>query len=116
MQRHLAGEIISALSKGFKLVAARFMQISQQLAEKHYGVHRGKPFEGVVKYLASQPVLVMVWEAEGIIAMSRKLMGATFGFNAKPGTIRGDLAAPKATTSSTAPTAPKTATLRWPLL
>jgi nucleoside-diphosphate kinase len=97
MQRHLAGEIVSRFErKGFKLVAARFMQIPQQLAEKHYGIHRGKPFfEGVVKYLASQPVLIMVWEADGIIAMSRKMMGATFGFNAEPGTIRGDFSCSK---------------------
>lgn len=97
MQRHLAGEIISRFEqKGFKLVAAKFMKISQQLAEKHYGVHRGKPFfEGVVKYLASRPVFIMVWEAEGIIAMSRKMMGATFGFNAEPGTIRGDFSCSK---------------------
>ena len=92
MQRHLAGEIVSRFErKGFKLVAARFMQIPQQLAEKHYGIHRGKPFfEGVVKYLSSAPALVMVWEAQGVIDMSRKLMGSTFGYDAQPGTIRGD--------------------------
>jgi nucleoside-diphosphate kinase len=95
IQRHFAGEIISRFEKkGFKLVAAKFMQISAELASQHYSAHKGKPFfDGVVKYLASAPVMVMVWQAEGIIAMSRKLIGATFGFDAEPGTIRGDLSA-----------------------
>ncbi len=92
IQRHLAGEIIGRFEKkGFKLVAAKFIQISEDLARRHYAVHRGKGFfEGVVKYLSSAPLLVMVWEAEGIIDMSRKMMGATFGYDAEPGTIRGD--------------------------
>ena len=92
IQRHLAGEIIGRFEKkGFKLVAAKFMQISEQLARQLYAIHQGKTFfEGVVKYLASAPVIVMVWEADGIIDMARKMMGATFGYEAQPGTIRGD--------------------------
>ena len=92
IQRHLAGEIIGRFEKkGAKIVAAKFMQISEELARQLYAVHRGKPFfEGVVKYLSSTPVLVTVWEAEGIIDMARKMMGATFGYEAQPGTIRGD--------------------------
>jgi nucleoside-diphosphate kinase len=92
IQRRLAGAIIARLErKGFKLVACKFMQISEKLAREHYAVHKGKPFfEGVVKYLASSPSLVMVWEAEGVIAMARKMMGATFGYEAEAGTIRGD--------------------------
>ncbi len=92
VQRHLAGAIIERFErKGFKLVGAKFMQISEDLARQHYAVHKGKPFfEVVVKYLSSSPVLVMVWEAEGVINMSRKIMGATFGYEAEPGTIRGD--------------------------
>jgi len=95
VQRHLAGEIITRFEKkGFKLVAAKFMQISEDLARRHYVVHKDKPFfESVVKYLASSPALVTVWEAEGVIAMARKMMGATFGFDAEPGTIRGDFGA-----------------------
>jgi len=95
VQRHLAGEIITRFEKkGFKLVAAKFMQISEDLARRHYAVHKDKPFfESVVKYLASSPALVTVWEAEGVIAMTRKMMGATFGFDAEPGTIRGDFSA-----------------------
>jgi len=92
IQRHLAGEIISRLeAKGFKLVAARFMQITEVLARQLYEVHKEKPFfEGLVRYLSSAPSLVMVWQADGIINMARKMLGATFGCEAEPGTIRGD--------------------------
>ena len=97
IQRHLAGEIIGRFEKkGLKLVAARFMQLSEPLARQLYAVHRGKPFfEGLVEYLSSAPVLVMVWEAEGIIDITRKMMGATFGYDAEPGTIRGDFSCSK---------------------
>ena len=97
VQRHMTGEIISRFErKGFKLIAAKFMQISESTARKHYAVHEGKPFfAGVVKYLASCPVMVMVWQADGVIEMSRKMMGATFGFDAEPGTIRGDFGCSK---------------------
>jgi len=92
IQRHLTGEIISRFErKGFKLVAAKFMQIPEELARKHYDAHKNKPFfAGVVKYLASSPSLVMVLEAAGVIEMARKMMGATFGYEAEAGTIRGD--------------------------
>lgn len=92
IQRHLAGEIVARFeNKGFKLVAAKFMQISEDLARRLYDVHKDKPFfKGLVKYLSSAPSLVMVWQADGIIDMVRKMMGATFGCDAQPGTIRGD--------------------------
>lgn len=92
IQRHLAGKIISRFEeKGLKLVAARFMQIPQALAKQLYAVHEKKPFfEGTVKYLSSAPVLLMVWQGEGVIEIARKMMGATFGYQAEPGTIRGD--------------------------
>ena len=95
VQRQLMGKILTRFEeKGLKVVAAKFMQISQELARKHYAVHEGKPFfEGAVNYLSSSPVLVLILEAEGVIAMSRKLMGETFGNEATPGTIRGDFAA-----------------------
>jgi len=95
VQRQLMGKIITRFEeKGLKVVAAKFMHISDELARRHYAVHEGKPFfEGVVKYMSSSPVLVMVLEADGAIAMSRKLMGATFGNEAEAGTIRGDYGA-----------------------
>ena len=92
IQRHLAGQIIARFEKkGLKLVAAKFIQISEDLARRLYAVHRGKAFyEGLIKYLCSAPVLVTVWEAEGVVEIARKMMGATFGYEAEPGTIRGD--------------------------
>lgn len=92
IQRHLAGEIIGRFEKkGLKLVAAKFVQISEELAGQLYAVHRGKPFfEGLIKYLSSAPVLVTAWEAERAIDIVRKMIGATFGYDAEPGTIRGD--------------------------
>ena len=92
VQRHLTGQIISRFEqKGLKLVATKLLQISKELAQKHYEVHRGKPFfESVVAYLSSGPSMVMVWECANVIAMTRKMMGATFGYTAEPGTIRGD--------------------------
>jgi len=97
IQRHLAGEIIGRFEKkGAKIVAAKFMQISEELARQLYAVHKDKPFFGdAVKYLFSAPVLVMVWEADGIIDMARKMIGATFGYDAQPGTIRGDFSPSK---------------------
>ena len=92
VQRHLAGEIIDRFEKkGLKLVAAKFVRITEDIARKLYAVHQGKPFfEELVKYLSSEPIFVMVWEAEGIVNMARRMMGATFGYDAEPGTIRGD--------------------------
>ena len=97
VQRHLIGEIVSRFErKGIKLVAAKFIRISESLAQRHYAVHKGKPFfDGVVKYLSSSPVMVMVLEADGIIQMARKMMGATFGYEAEAGTIRGDFSCSK---------------------
>ena len=92
VQRHLTGEIISRLErKGLKLVAAKFIQISEQSARRLYMPHKGKSFyRGLMKFTCSSPVLVMVWEADGVIEIVRKMLGATFGCDAQPGTIRGD--------------------------
>lgn len=92
VQRQLAGRIISRFEeKGLQIAAVKFMRISQELAREHYAVHKGKDFfEPLIKYITSGPVLIMVLQAEGVIAMARKLMGATFGSQAEPGTIRGD--------------------------
>ncbi|NMC52688.1 MAG: nucleoside-diphosphate kinase [Chloroflexi bacterium] len=94
VQRGLMGEIFSRLEKrGLKLVAAKFMQVSQELAETHYGAHKGKPFyNGLIKYITSAPVMAMIWEGPGAIALVRQTMGATNPAEADPGTIRHDLA------------------------
>jgi nucleoside-diphosphate kinase len=92
VQRALVGEIIRRFeTKGFTLVALKFMSVSKELAEAHYGVHRSRPFfAGLVEFITSGPVVAMVWEGEGVIAAARKMIGATNPLTAEPGTIRGD--------------------------
>ena len=93
VQRHLIGEIIGRFEKkGLKLVAAKFLKPDKDLAIRLYAVHKGKPFyDSLVKFLCSSPVLAMDWEAQSVIEITRKMLGATFGPDAAPGTIRGDL-------------------------
>ncbi len=92
VQRGLMGRIISRFEdKGIQVVGAKFMQISGELAAAHYESHQGKPFyDGLVGFMTSSPVLVLALRGVGAIAICRKMMGATFGSNAEPGTIRGD--------------------------
>jgi nucleoside-diphosphate kinase len=92
IQRHLAGQIISRLErKGLKLIAVKFMQIPEKLVRQHYAAHKDKPFFApAVKFMSSAPSLLMIWEAEGCVDMVRKMIGSTFGYEAQPGTIRGD--------------------------
>jgi nucleoside-diphosphate kinase len=94
VQRGVLGEIISRFERrGLKLVAAKFIQVSKEFAEKHYAIHKGKPFyEGLVKYIISAPILAMVWEGENAIAAVRQTVGATNPLESAPGTIRHDLA------------------------
>lgn len=92
VQRGLVGEIIRRFeTKGFTLVGLKFMQVSRELAEQHYDVHKDKPFfAGLVNFITSGPVVAMVWEGDGVVASARKLIGATNPLSAEPGTIRGD--------------------------
>lgn len=92
VQRGLCGEILSRFeNKGLQIVAMKFMRLPQQLVETHYEPHRGKPFyPGLVKFMTSSPVIVLALEGKDAIAIARKMMGATFGSKAEPGTIRGD--------------------------
>ena len=94
VQRGLVGEILGRFErKGFKLVALKQLTPSIELAQKHYGVHKDRPFfTGLVEFITSGPVVAMVWEGDGVIAGARKLIGATKPLEADPGTIRGDLA------------------------
>ena len=92
VQRGLMGRIISRFEdKGLAIVGAKLMTISQELAAKHYESHKGKPFyDGLVRFMTSSPVLVLAVRGVGAIAISRSMMGATFGSKAEAGTIRGD--------------------------
>jgi nucleoside-diphosphate kinase len=92
VQRGLCGQIIDRFEKkGLQILGIKLMKISPALAEKHYSPHKGKPFyEGLVKFMTSSPVIVLALAGKDAIAISRKMMGATFGSKAEPGTIRGD--------------------------
>ncbi len=95
VQRGLIGEIIKRFeNRGFQLSAAKFIQVSRELAEAHYAEHVGKPFyAGLVNYITSGPVFAMVWEGEEVVKAVRQTVGATKPIEAAPGTIRHDLAA-----------------------
>ncbi len=92
VQRGLVGQILTRFeNKGLQIVGMKLMQISTKLAETHYEPHRGKPFyAGLVKFMIRSPVVVLATEGRDAIADCRKMMGATFGSKAEPGTIRGD--------------------------
>jgi len=92
VQRGLVGEIISRFEKkGLKIVAMKLVSVSKELAEKHYGVHKGKPFfEPTVKYITSSPVVAMVLEGYNAIDLVRNMMGKTNPADASSGSIRGD--------------------------
>ncbi len=94
VQRGLVGEVIARLERrGLRLVAAKFMNVSQQLAETHYAVHKGKPFyDGLIAYIVSAPVMAMVWEGPNAVAAVRQTMGATRPTEAAPGSLRHDFA------------------------
>lgn len=92
VQRGLTGKIITRLEeRGLQIVAMKLMQIPMSLAETHYAEHKARPFyTGLVRFMTSSPVVCMAVRGLGAIAICRKMMGATFGSKAEPGTIRGD--------------------------
>lgn len=94
VERSVIGEIVSRFEKkGFTLVAAKLLLITNEMAEKHYAEHKGKPFfEKLVKFITSGPVFAMVWEGPNVIETARLMIGKTNPAEALPGTIRGDLA------------------------
>ena len=94
VQRGLIGEIIRRLERrGLRIAAMKMMQITPELARRHYAVHEGKPFfEPLITYITSAPVVVMVIEGRNAIEIVRRTMGATNPAEAAPGTIRADFA------------------------
>lgn len=94
VQRGLIGPIITRLEqRGLKIVGLKMMQITPDLARKHYAIHEGKPFfDGLIRYITSAPVVVMVVEGKKAIEVVRATMGATNPVTAAPGTIRADYA------------------------
>lgn len=97
VQRRLIGRIIQRFEdKGLILAGLKIMHITRELAERHYAPHKGKPFyPPLIDYITSGPVVVMVLQGTRCIEIARTLMGKTFGFEAAPGTIRGDFGASK---------------------
>jgi nucleoside-diphosphate kinase len=92
VQRGLVGQVLSRFeTKGLKIVAMKLMKITPQLAAKHYEAHRERKFyPGLVQFMTSSPVVALALEGIDAIKICRNLMGATFGADAAPGTIRGD--------------------------
>src|SRR5215470_19647588 len=94
VQRRLLGEVIGRFErKGFRLAGLKLVKPSRDLAEKHYAVHKGKPFyDSLLAFLTSGPTVAMVWEGREAVTVARTLMGSTDGTKAPPATIRGDFA------------------------
>lgn len=94
VQRLLIGPLITRFeARGLKIVGLKLVAVSQELAERHYAVHREKPFfRGLVDFITSSPLVAMVLEGPNAIAVVRAMIGSTRPHEAAPGTIRGDLA------------------------
>ena len=92
VQRQLIGRIITRLEeKGLKIIGLKMVEVKPAQAEKLYAIHRKKGFyQGLIKFITAAPVVVLVIEAREAVSICRKLLGATFGVDAEPGTIRGD--------------------------
>jgi nucleoside-diphosphate kinase len=92
VQRGLVGEVIKRLeNRGLRLIGGKFLQVSRELAEKHYGIHKGKDFyESLLAYITSAPVMAMAWDGPNAVAAVRQTMGATRPTEAAPGSIRHD--------------------------
>ncbi len=94
VQRNLIGKIVERFeSKGFQLVGAKLMVVSEELAKEHYAEHKDKPFfMELVDFITSGPVFAMVWAGDDVVAKARLMMGKTNPIEAAAGTIRGDFA------------------------
>ena len=94
IRRSLAGEILRRFeARGLELRAARLVRVDRGLAERHYAVHREKPFFGeLVDFITSGPLVAMVLEGTEAVTAARQVIGATNPLEAAPGSIRGDLA------------------------
>jgi nucleoside-diphosphate kinase len=93
IQRGLAGIIINRLERrGLKITGMKMLQMDTALAQKHYGVHKGKPFfNDLITFITSCPIIAIVFEGKNAIEVIRQTMGKTNSAEAAPGTIRGDL-------------------------
>jgi nucleoside-diphosphate kinase len=94
VQRGLVAPILGRFeARGLRIVGLKLLQVSNELAERHYAVHEGKPFyDGLIRYITSSPVVAMVLEGTNAVAAVRKTIGVTKSHEAEPGSIRGDFA------------------------
>lgn len=94
VERRLVGRILERFEqKGLQLVALKMLRIPEPLAREHYAPHEGKHFyEPLIRFITGGPTVALVLEGKRAIEVVRKMMGATFGPDAEPGTIRGDFA------------------------
>jgi nucleoside-diphosphate kinase len=94
VQRGLIGEILGRFErKGLQVAGLKLARLGKDLLERHYGEHKAKPFfAGLVQFMGSAPVVVVALRGLNAVTVARNLMGKTFGKDAAPGTIRGDLA------------------------
>ena len=92
LKRRLMGQILERFErKGLQVVGLKMAHLRRELVEEHYAPHREKPFyEGLVSYMTGNPVVLMAVRGLRAIEVCRKIMGKTFGYEAEPGTIRGD--------------------------
>ena len=93
IQRGLGGEIISRLErKGLRIIAMKMLQIDNALAQRHYAIHKDKPFFAeLVDFITSSPIIAIVFQGKDAVVLVRQMMGETDPAKASPGTIRGDL-------------------------
>ena len=92
VQRGLVGKIISRIErKGLKIIAIKMMQVTQELARRHYAEHIEKPFyPALEQYITDSPIVAMIVSGPDAIAVVRLMVGTTNGLTATSGTIRGD--------------------------
>ena len=94
VQRQLVGRILARYEeRGLKIAGLKLVTVDRELAERHYDVHRAKPFfEGLVEFITSGPLVALALDGPNAIAVVRAINGATRPHEASPGTIRGDFA------------------------
>ncbi len=92
VQRGLIGAVISRFeAKGLQVVGMKFLLPTMEVVEAHYAPHKGKGFyDGLIRFMTGSPVVVLALQGKGVVEITRKMIGATFGFKAEPGSIRGD--------------------------
>ena len=92
VQRGLIGAIIKRLEqRGLRIIGMKFVQVSPALAEKHYSIHKDKPFyDTLIAFITSAPVVAIAWQGNRAVSVVRQTLGATDPTEAEPGTIRGD--------------------------